>query len=94
MMTIADIVGDNQVHQITLPAPAMWVQFAVTGAGIARVGGVANGSIVSANQGIPVSAGPNVGFMAPFRGQYVFYQPDAFQAYVPNGATLSVGAQE
>ena len=90
MMTIPDITGDNAVHQILLPGPARWVQFALTGSGTARVGG----SAASATQGIPVSAGPNVGFMAPFMGQFSFYQANEFWAYVPTGSTLSVGAKE
>jgi hypothetical protein len=90
MMTIPDIVGDNAVHQILLPAPARWVEFAVTGTGNARVGD----SAVSSTRGIPVSAGPNCGFMAPFMGQFSFYQANEFKAYVPTGATLSVGAKE
>ena len=94
MMTIPDIVGDNAVHQIILPAPARWVQLAVTGTGVARVGGKENGSVVSSTQGVPVSAGPNAGFMAPFMGQFAFYQVNEFQAYVPTGATLSGGAKE
>ena len=94
MMTIPDITGDNAVHQIVLPAPARWVQFAVTGSGAARVGGTANASVVSSTEGIPVTAGPNCGWMAPFMGQFAFYQPNEFQAYIPTGATLSVGAKE
>lgn len=90
MMTIPDIVGDNAVHSVVLPAPARWVQFALTGSGIARIGGTA----VSSTQGIPVSAGANVGFMAPYMGQFAFYQTNEFWAYIPTGATLSVGAKE
>ena len=93
MMTIPDITGDNAVHQIVLPAPARWVQFAAVGTGTVRVGG--RGIFVaSATQGTPVAAGPNAGFMAPFMGQYAFYQPNEFSAYVPTGATLSIGAKE
>jgi hypothetical protein len=90
MMTIPDITGDNAVHQILLPAPARWVEFGLTGSGTARVGGAA----VSSTQGIPVSAGANAGFMAPFMGQFSFYQPNEFSAYIPTGSTLSVGAKE
>jgi hypothetical protein len=95
MMTIPDITGDNAVHQIVLPAPARWVQFAAVGTGTLRVGGPgASAWVGSATQGTPVSAGPNAGFMAPFMGQFSFYQVNEFTAYVPTGVTLSVGAKE
>jgi hypothetical protein len=97
MMTIPDIVGTGAVVSIVLPAPARWVQFALTGTAsvAARIGGPANGSYAATpTQGTPVTPGPNNGFMAPFMGQFVFYQTTEFTAYLPVGATLSVSMKE
>jgi hypothetical protein len=102
MMTIPDIAGTGATVQIVLPNPARWVQFALTGSGTARIGGscAANGSTTgfpsaaTSTQGVPVVAGNNAGFMAPFMGQFSFYQATEFSAYIPSGATLSVAAKE
>ena len=84
MKTLADITGDNAVHQIFLPEPARWVQVAVTGSGTVRLGD----STVSSTRGLPLVAG--AGQMLPSRGGLLRYQQEALYVYVPSGATVSV----
>ena len=85
MRDIADIAGDNAVHLLSFGNVAVrWIQFAVTGSGTARIGS----SSVGTGRGIPVAAGG--GFFLPPLGALQLYGNQIY-AYVPTGATLSVG---
>lgn len=88
MQTIADIAGDNAVHQIALSQQARWIQFTVTGTGTVRVGD----SNVGASRGIPVAGGSS--WTSPTLERFARYQVNEFYAYVPSGATLSVAYKE
>jgi hypothetical protein len=90
MKTIADYTGANATVQILFPAglAAWWVQFIVGGTGTVRLGD----STVSSSQGLPLAAGG--GFYVTPVGDYLCYQSGEFYAYIPSGATLSVGFKE
>jgi hypothetical protein len=85
MTSIQDIAGANATVQIVLPAPARWVQVAVTGTGTARIGD----SNVTASRGLPVVAG-GAPLLFPPIAPLLFYQKGEISAYIPTGATLSV----
>ena len=90
MQNLPDIVGSGIVVQITSPnLTARWVQFIVSGAGTARIGGAS----VSATLGLPVTAG--AGMFLPVQTADGFstspYSLAGLYAYIPIGATISVG---
>ena len=85
MRDLPDITGDNGVHLLSFGNVAVrWVQFAVTGTGSARIGSAS----VGVARGIPVA--PGGGFFLPPCGPLMLYGNQIY-AYVPAGATLSVG---
>ena len=84
MIDLPDITGDNGVHLIAFAAAVRWIQFAVTGTGSARIGSAS----VGVARGIPVA--PGGGFFLPPCGPLMLYGNQIY-AYVPAGATLSVG---
>jgi hypothetical protein len=93
MQNLADITGAGATVQISNPnITARWVQFLVSGAGTVRIGG-AN---VTANLGLPVAAG--AGMFLPVQtadGQSTSpYSLAGLYAYIPVGATLSVGYEQ
>lgn len=85
MQVLADIAGDNAAHAIVLPVPAKWIQFIVSGAGTVRLAD----STASATVGLPIAAG--AGQMMPPIGLKNHYQSNEIYAYIPSGATLSIG---
>jgi hypothetical protein len=89
MQNLADITGTNSTVQIATPnITARWVQFVVSGAGTARIGG----SNVSAVLGLPVATG--AGMFLPVQSADGLstspYSLAGLYAYIPAGATLSV----
>ena len=85
MRDLPDITGDNGVHLLSFGNVAVrWVQFAVTGTGSARIGSAS----VGVGRGIPVASGG--GFFLPPCGPLMLYGNQIY-AYVPTGATLSIG---
>ena len=89
MTNLADIVGSGAVVQIASPnITARWVQFILSGAGTARIGG----SNVTSTLGLPVAAGGGLFLpvQAPDGLSTSPYSLAALNAYIPVGATLSV----
>ena len=90
MEDLPDIVGSNATAPLANPnVTARWVQFIVTGAGTVRLGGPSAGP----TRGLPIPAG--AGFLMPVQtqdgGSTSPYSLREINAYVPTGATLSVG---
>ena len=92
MLSLADITGANAVVQLsTVNITARWVQFIVSGSGTVRI----SGSDAASNRGLPVAAG---GMFLPVQtadGQSTSpYSLAGLYAYVPVGATLSIGYEQ
>ena len=90
--TPADISGDNAVHHFPFDATvpnATWIQIIVAGSGTVRVGDC---SVVSSSRGLPIAAGGSM--MFPYKGQLGPYSLNGYCAYIPSGATLSVGYED
>lgn len=90
MQNLPDIVGAGTVIQFASPnITARWIQIVASGAGTIRFGG----PLVSATLGLPVPAG--AGMFLPVQtadGQSTSpYSLAGLYAYVPVGATLSIG---
>ena len=89
MNNLPDIVGTGTTVQIATPnITARWIQFIVSGTGTVRIGG----STVSATLGLPVPTGG--GFFLPVQAvghDTAPYSLSGIYAYIPTGATLSVG---
>lgn len=89
MVNLADITGAGTTVQIAaLNVTARWIDFVVTGAGTVRVGN----STTTSSKGLPITAGS--GYTTPPMNDTLGAPPyslAAFYAYVPVGATLSIG---
>lgn len=86
MLNLADIAGAGTTVQLSATnIQAKWVQFIVSGSGTVRIGQ----STVTANFGLPIPSGG--GLFLPWPGQLNPYGLGATYAYIPAGATLSVG---
>jgi len=86
MENLADIVGAGATVPLSdTNILARWVQIVISGAGTVRYGG-AN---VTAALGIPVSAGQSA--FLPYDSALQCYSLRGLYAYIPVGATVSVG---
>lgn len=83
MKIVTAISGDNATHAIVLPVPALWIQFIVTGTGTVNIAD----STASSTVGLPIASGGGM-MMPPKRNKY---ESNEVYAYVPTGATLSIG---
>jgi hypothetical protein len=94
MTPLADFVGAGSTQVINFPAgfAAAWVQFIVSGTGTVRLGGNAATGLATASLGLPLAAGAGM-YTTPAAGFYA-YKSGEFSAYIPSGATLSVGFKE
>lgn len=86
MHTLPDIAGGDATVGLGNPAGARasWVQFAVSGSGVVRIGD----PDTTVSRGLPLSSGD--GMMLPWRGRLTWYAMDQLRAYIPSGATLTV----
>jgi hypothetical protein len=91
MISLIDITGAGTTVPIAFPTgfAAWWVQFIVTGTGTVRLGD----STTTSGKGLPIVSG--AGMFTPIAsGEANFYHSNEFYAYIPTGATLSVGIKE
>lgn len=90
MNNLADIVGAGATVPLTTPnITARWVQLIVSGAGTVRYGGAS----VTATLGLPIPAGAGqfLPVLSQDAGSTSPYSLGGIFAYIPVGATLSVG---